>query len=55
MDNVIKILDRIDDKILTLQIQLAQLQNDAAARGSMVVVESLRKELLELEETFKNK
>ena len=55
MDDVIRILNRIDDKILTLEMQLAQLENDAAARGSMVVVESLRKELLELEETFKNK
>lgn len=46
MDKLIdKILKNMDMELLNLEIQVAQIQNDASARGAMVAVEALRKEL----------
>ncbi len=53
MDKVEKILKNMNIELINLEIQVAQLEDDAAARGAMVAVEQLRKEISELSNIIK--
>ena len=48
-----KILKNMDMELLNLEIQVAQIKDDASARGAMVAIEALRKELVLLKENLK--
>lgn len=54
MSIVNKILKTMDMELLNLEIQVTQIKNDASARGAMVAVEALRKEVQTLKKELES-